>query len=366
MWARMTSLSVDIRLAFPEFSLDVAQDFPNEGVTALFGASGSGKSTLLRIIAGFERGATGRVAFGDEVWMGARRHLAPHRRGVGYVFQEARLFPHLTARGNLDYAAKRAARREVGYSFDDVVDVLDLAPLFARRAGLLSGGERQRVAIGRALLTNPRLLLLDEPLAALDDARKAEILPYLERVCDAAHVPMIYVSHSASEVARLASRVVVLEAGRVRREGSAVEIFADPTLAPAGPRALGALLSGRVVAHHSDGLTEIDAGGIPLHLPRLACNPGTALRLRVAAHEVILSRAAPKGLSALNILPGTVAEISAGEGPGVIVALDTPAGRLLASITRRSVAALGLAPGVEAHAILKSVATTPGDVGLGG
>lgn len=362
----MTALSVDIRVAFSDFTLEVTQDFANEGVTALFGPSGSGKSTLLRIIAGFERGAQGRVAFGDEVWTDKRHHLAPHRRGVGYVFQEARLFPHLTARGNLDYAAKRAAKRDVGYGFDDVVEVLDLSPLFARRAGQLSGGERQRVAIGRALLTNPRLLLLDEPLAALDEARKAEILPYLERVRDEARVPMIYVSHSASEVARLASRVVVLEAGRVRRAGPVVDIFADPSLTPAGKRELGALLTGRVVAHHDDGLTEIDAGGVTLHLPRLACAPGAALRMRVAAHEVILSREAPTGLSALNILPGKVAEISAGEGPSMIVALDTPAGRLLATVTRRSVAALGLAPGVQAFAILKSVATAPGDVGLAG
>jgi molybdate transport system ATP-binding protein len=360
----MAELCVDIRLRFPEFSLDLAETFAGEGVTALFGPSGSGKSTLLRVIAGFERAAGGRISFGDEVWMAGRTHLAPHRRGVGFVFQDARLFPHLTTRRNLDYAVKRAANWPARYSFDDVIDVLDLAPLFARRAGQLSGGERQRVAIGRALLARPRLLLLDEPLAALDEARKAEILPYLERVRDEARVPMIYVSHSAGEVARLANRVVVLDAGRVLRTGPVAEVFADPGLSPAGPRGVGAVLAARMVAHHDDGLSEIDAGGARLFLPGLVCAPGTGLRIRVAAHDVILSREAPTGLSALNILPGTVVEVHLGDGPGAIVALDTPAGRLLARITRRSVAALGLAPGVPAHAILKSVATAPQDVGV--
>lgn len=361
----MAGLSVDIHLRYPEFTLDLAQTFADRGVTALFGPSGSGKSTLLRVIAGFERAASGRVSFGDEVWMNGRIWLPPHRRGVGFVFQDARLFPHLTARQNLDYAHKRAAKGTERYSYDDVVAVLDLAPLFGRRPSQLSGGEKQRVAIGRALLSRPRLLLLDEPLAALDEARKAEILPYLERIRDEAGVPMLYVSHSAPEVARLANTVVALTAGRVLRVGPVAEVFGDPSLAPLGARAVGAVLAATVVAHHDDGLSEIDAGGTRLFLSRLACAPGTALRVRIAAHDVILSRGAPERLSALNSLAGTVAEIRASEGPGVIVALDTAAGRLLSRITRRSVDRLRLAPGVTAHAILKTVSIAPEDVGLG-
>jgi molybdate transport system ATP-binding protein len=359
----MAGLSVDIHLHYPEFTLDLAQSFANEGVTALFGPSGSGKSTLLRVIAGFERAATGRVSFGDEVWMDGKAWMPPHRRGVGFVFQDARLFPHLTARQNLDYAHKRAANLPARYSFDDIVDVLDLAPLFARRPGQLSGGEKQRVAMGRALLARPRLLLLDEPLAALDDARKAEILPYLERVRDDARVPMLYVSHSAAEVARLANTVVALAGGRVLGAGPVAEVFGDPALMPAGPRAIGAVLMVSVVAHHDDGLSELDAGGERLFLPRVAAEPGSSFRVRIAAHDVILSRSRPEGLSALNILSGTIADIREGEGPGAIVVLDTPAGRVLSRVTRRSVARLGLAPGIACHAVLKTVSIAPEDVG---
>jgi len=362
----MTQLSVDIQLRYPAFTLEFSHAFADRGITALFGRSGSGKSSLLRVIAGFERGGSGRVTFGREVWMNGRRSRAPHRRGVGFVFQDARLFSHLTARQNLDYAHKRAAAWPARYSYDDVVEVLDLAPLFARRPGQLSGGEKQRVAIGRALLSRPRLLPLDEPLAALDEGRKGEILPYLERVRDEAGVAMIYVSHSAAEVARLANEVVVIEAGRVLRAGAAAEVLADPDVAPTGPQGVGAVIAARVVALHADGLSEIDAGGVPLFLTGHAHAPGTMLRLRVAAHEVILSRRAPAGLSALNVLPGTVAEVRASAGPSALVLLDTPAGRLLARVTNRSIAALGLAPGVTAHAILKSVATTPDDVGVTG
>ena len=297
--------------------------------------------------------------------MGDRVHLPPHRRGVGYVFQDARLFGHLTARQNLDYAHHRAGGRPARYTFDDVVDVLDLAPLFARRPEQLSGGEKQRVAIGRALLSRPRLLLLDEPLAALDEARKGEIMPYLERVRDEGEVPMLLVSHSAAEVARLASTVVVIEAGRVRRVGTAAEVLGDPTLAPVGARGVGAMIAATVVAHHADGLTEIDAGGTRLMLARLGCAPGTAIRVRIAAHDVILSLAAPEGLSALNTLAGRVTALHREDGPGVVVALDTPAGPLLSRITGRSVDRLGLAPGTACHAILKTVAIAPEDIGVG-
>jgi molybdate transport system ATP-binding protein len=244
--------------------------------------------------------------------------------------------------------------------------MLGIGPLLDRRPGALSGGEKSRVALGRAILSAPRLILADEPLAALDDARKAEILPYFERLRDEVAVPVLYVSHSASEVARLATTVVALESGRVIAQGPAEAVLGDPGVLPAGAREAGAVLTARVVRHHPDGLTELDALGLPLLLPRLAAAQGAVLRVRIAAHDVLLSRMRPEGLSALNIMPGTVAEVRTGEGPGALVAIDTPAGRILARVTRRSADALGLAPGRDVHAIIKSVAVAPDDVGSGG
>jgi molybdate transport system ATP-binding protein len=244
-----------------------------------------------------------------------------------------------------------------------VVDLLGIGHLLDRRPGALSGGEKSRVAIGRALLSAPRLILADEPLAALDEARKAEILPYFERLRDEVSVPILYVSHSASEVARLATTVVALDAGRVVAQGPAAEVLGDPAVLPTGAREAGAVLTARVARHHDDGLSELDAGGIPLFLPRLAQAPGSTLRVRIAAHDVILSRTRPEGLSALNILPGTIRDIRPGEGPGAIVALDTAAGRVLARITRRSATALGLEPGTSVYAIIKTVSVAASDIG---
>jgi molybdate transport system ATP-binding protein len=291
--------------------------------------------------------------------------LPPHRRRLGYIFQEGRLFPHLNVRQNLAYGAwfapKDAPREDMGR----VVDLLGIADLLDRRPGALSGGEKQRVAIGRALLSAPRLILADEPLAALDDARKAEILPYFERLRDEVNVPILYVSHSASEVARLATTVVALEEGRVIGQGPAAEVLSDPAVLPTGAREAGAVITAKVAAHHEDGLTELDAGGAALFLPRLGQPPGSSLRVRIAAHDVILSRTRPEGLSALNIVPGTVRELRPGEGPGMIVGLDTQAGRLLARITQRSAQALELAEGMPVHAVIKTVAVAPSDIGGG-
>lgn len=356
------SLSLRITHRQGDFTLDAAFEAP-PGITMLFGRSGSGKTTLINAVAGLVRPQAGHVAVDGRVLFDAEAgiFLPPHRRRLGYVFQEGRLFPHLSVRQNLLYGhwfTPRPLRRE---RLGRVVEMLGIGPLLDRRPGALSGGEKQRVAIGRALLASPGLLLADEPLAALDEARKAEILPYFERL--RGEVPILYVSHSAAEVARLATSVVVLEQGRVVRQGPAAEVLADPAVTPLGARSAGALLIASVARHHADGLSELDAGGHPLFLPRVAQPPGARLRLRIAAHDVILSRARPEGLSALNILPGRVHEIRAGEGPGAIVSLDTPAGRLLARITRRSAEALALAPGVGCHAVIKSVAVAPEDVG---
>lgn len=361
------TLSVSIRHALGGFAIDATFEAP-PGITVLFGRSGSGKTTIVNAVAGLLRPAEGRIAIDGRVLLdtGKGVWVPPHRRRIGYVFQEARLFPHLTVRQNLGYGAWFAPRGAPREDFGRVVDMLGIGPLLDRRPGALSGGERSRVALGRALLSAPNLILADEPLAALDEARKGEILPYFERLRDEVAVPVVYVSHSASEVARLATTVVALEAGRVIRHGPVAEVLGDPAVLPAGARGAGTFLLATVAAHHADGLTELDAGGLPLFLPRLPQAPGTAVRVRIAAHDVILSRARPEGLSALNILSGTVSEVRSGEGPGAMVALETPAGRLLARITRRSADALRLVPGVSAHAVVKTVAVAPADIGAGG
>lgn len=360
---------LDIRLhhAFGGFTLDAEFAAP-PGLTVLFGRSGSGKTTIVNGVAGLLRPDKGRIAAGDWVLLDTARGvcLATSRRRLGYIFQEGRLFPHMTVRQNLRFGAwfapKDAKREDMGR----VVDLLGIGHLLDRRPGALSGGEKQRVAIGRALLSAPRLILADEPLAALDEERKAEILPYFERLRDEVSIPILYVSHAASEVARLATTVIVLEAGRVVRQGPATEVLGDPSVLPAGVREAGAILTAVVMTHHDDGLTELDAGGQRLFLPRVQRETGSTVRVRIAAHDVILSRDLPHGLSALNIIVGTVRDVRTGDGPGALVALDTGAGRLLARITRRSARTLALAPGTPACAIIKTVSVAPADVGSGG
>lgn len=360
------TLEVRLRHRLGDFALDVAFSAP-PGITVLFGRSGSGKTSIVNAVAGLLRPEHGRVALDGTVLTDTAEgvFVPVHRRRIGYVFQEARLFPHLTVRQNLDYGARFAPRGAAREDPGRIVDMLGIGALLDRRPGALSGGERSRVALGRAILSAPRLILADEPLAALDEARKAEILPYFERLRDEVAVPVLYVSHAATEVARLATTVVAVEAGRVTAQGPAGLVLGDPAVLPAGVREAGAMIAARVAAHHADGLTELDAGGLALFVPRLDRAPGSAVRLRIAAHDVILSRGAPVGLSALNILPGTVAELRGGDGPGALVALDTAAGRVLARITRRSAVELGLAPGMGVHAVVKSVAVAPADVGGG-
>lgn len=360
------TLSVAISHRLAGFTLDVTFDAP-PGVTVLFGRSGSGKTTVANAVAGLSRPDQGRIAADDLVLMDSANgvFLPPHKRRIGYVFQEGRLFPHLTVRQNLLYGRRFASRKCTPVEIDRIVELLGIGPLLARRPGRLSGGEKQRVAIGRALLSSPRLIVADEPLASLDEARKAEILPYLERLRDDVAIPILYVSHSAAEVARLATTVIALEQGRIARQGTAVEVLSDPAVTPLGARSAGALLSARIVAHHADGLTELEAGGCSLYLPRMADPVGSETRIRVAAHEVILSKDRPTGLSALNILPGTIRELRIGDGPGAMVSLETPAGMLLARVTRRSLEALSLTAGTACHAVIKTVAIAPEDVGGG-
>lgn len=358
------SLSVHLRHDLPDLGLDLSFDAP-PGVTVLFGRSGSGKTTVVNAVAGLLKPQAGRVSVDGWELFDTEKGLwlPPHKRRLGYIFQEGRLFPHLTVRQNLHYGrwfAPKDARRE---NPDKVIEMLGIGHLLNRRPSGLSGGEKQRVAIGRALLASPRLILADEPLAALDEARKAEILPYFERLRDEVSVPILYVTHSAAEVARLATSVVALQDGRVIRHGPASEVMADPSVAPAGVRAVGAVLQVRVAEHHSDGLTELNAGGESLFLPRIPHAVGEDLRIRIPAQEVILATSKPEGLSALNKLQGTVESIRAGEGPGAIVSVQTPAGIVLARVTRRSVAALNLSAGQSCYVVIKTVALAPQDVG---
>lgn len=358
------SLSVDTSHDFGAFRLEAAFEAP-PGVTVLFGRSGSGKTSVINAVAGLLPVDRGRVALGERVLMDSAAGLAlpVHRRRLGYIFQEGRLFPHLSVRQNLDYGRWFARRRGGAVEVARVIEMLGIGPLLERRPAALSGGEKQRVAIGRALLSAPELILADEPLAALDEARKAEILPYFERLRDEAQVPILYVSHSVQEVARLATTVIAMEDGRVTRAGPAAEVFADPAFTPTGVRDAGALIEGRILAHHEDGLTEIAAGSARFHLPRTSGAPGQPVRLRIAAQDVMLATEAPRGLSALNILPGRVTSIHLGTGPGVLVSLETPAGAMLARITRRSLKAMDLREGGSCHLVVKSVAFAPQDAG---
>lgn len=358
------SLSVSISHAFAGFTLKA--DFEAAGLTVLFGRSGSGKTTVVNAVAGLLRPDRARIAVAGHVLCDtdAGLWLPPSRRRVGYVFQEGRLFPHMTVMQNLTYGRRFAPRGAKPSDVDDVVEMLGIGALLARRPGALSGGEKARVAIGRALLSGPELLLMDEPLAALDAARKEEILPYLERLRDETRVPILYVSHSVAEVARLATTVVLMQEGRVVQAGPAVEVLADPAAAQAiGLAEAGAVIEARLAAQEADGLTRLATSAGSLLLPRIEAPEGTTFRVRIHASDVILSRTRPEGLSALNILPGTIEAIRLGEGPGALVQLRSGTDLILARLTRRSVEALGLQPGMACHAVLKTVAVGRGDVG---
>ncbi|WP_417723490.1 molybdenum ABC transporter ATP-binding protein [Salipiger sp.] len=360
------TVSISLRHDFGAFRLDIGIEAP-PGLTVLFGRSGSGKTSVINAVAGLLRPDSGRIVIGDRVLQDSARGLwlPVHRRRLGYVFQESRLFPHLSVRANLLYGQRFARRRAGGPDPGLVVDLLGISHLLDRRPGALSGGERQRVALGRALLARPDVLLADEPFAALDEARKAEILPYFERLRDETDLPILYVSHSAAEVARLATSVVVLQDGKVVRQGSAADVLSDPEVTPLGVRHAGALLETRVLAHHPDGLSELQAGGIRLLLPQVDRAPGEAIRVHIEAQDVMLSLTRPEGISALNILPATVQTLRMGQGPGALVQLDAGGNRLLARITRRSASALDLQPGKAVFAVLKAVAVARENVADG-
>ncbi|UWR23431.1 molybdenum ABC transporter ATP-binding protein [Sulfitobacter sp. S190] len=350
---------------FDGFDLDIALD-AGPGITALFGRSGAGKSTVIKAIAGLLRPDHGLLQFGDQTLLDTARgiHVPAHKRRFGTVFQDARLFPHLDVAANLDFGT-RYAPAGTSVARDDVIALLGLGDLLARKPGALSGGERQRVALGRALLSAPRMLLMDEPLASLDAPRKAEILPYLEGLRDGPlKLPILYVSHAMEEITRLADHLVLIRDGRVAAQGPIATLMADPAAAPLlGVREAGAVIEATVVSHADDGLSLLRFSGGTLDLPGVRAAVGSAVRLRIMAHDVMLARARPEGLSAQNILPATIADIRAGDGPGTMVVLRLGADTLLARITARAAAALDLAVGQQCFAILKATTVAPGSIG---
>lgn len=352
-------LRVQVRKRRGDFSLDVEFQAPVPGVTALFGRSGCGKSTLISLIAGLLPADGGRIQVGDEVLLDSARRFAldaRHRR-IGVVFQDPRLFPHLTVLGNLLYGAKRLPRQApTPIRFDDVVDLTGLSGLLQRRPHELSGGERQRVALGRALLAQPRLLLLDEPLASLDLARREELLPYFEKLRDALAIPIVYVSHQFEEVLRLANRVVLMDAGRVLADADLAAVSRHPALRDiVGPDAVGAVLSGIVDGTDDAGLTVVRLGEARLTVDH-ALDAGQPIQIQVLARDVILAVSPPAGLSVRNRVAAHVVSVTPDVGHAVLVELDIGgASTLLARITARAAQELALESGKPVWALIKAV-----------
>lgn len=351
---------IRLTLARPAFTLEVDLRLPVRGITALFGASGSGKTTLLRSVAGLERGRNGLVRIGDQLWQDDSLgfFLPTWRRPLGYVFQEASLFDHLDVRGNLTYGQRRSGGAGQGIALDQAIALLGIGALLQRRPHQLSGGERQRVAIARALASQPQLLLLDEPLAALDYARRQDILPWLERLRDELHIPMLYVTHAADEVARLADTLVVLDQGRVSASGPVAEVLTRVETPVVLGEDAGALLDGTVQERDarwhlarvgfSSGSLWLRDSGLPL---------GQRVRLRVLARDVSLATEAPQHSSIQNLLPCRIEAMVPDAHPSqVLVRLACAESVLLARITARAADALGLAPGQPVWAQVKSVA----------
>ena len=338
------------------FTLDAGFHMPEAGVTALFGPSGCGKTTILSAVAGLLRPDEGRVVLDGTVLLdtAARAALPPEKRRCAVVFQDARLFPHRNVEGNLRYGLRRAPRDAAGPGFDDVVALLGLGALLGRRPMGLSGGERQRVALGRALLARPKLLLMDEPLASLDAARRSEVLPFLARLRDAARLPILYVTHALDEVDALADRLVLMAEGRVLAEGPVATLAARTDLPLAARRDAGVLLDCRVAAPQ-DGLARLDFAGGTLVTTLHPGPPGARLRVRVRARDVAVAVTEPQGISTQNVLAGTVAGIAAAGEAEVFVRIAVGQSEVLARITRNSQERLGLRPGMDVWALVKAV-----------
>lgn len=357
----MSTILSRFRVHYKNFCLESELEFPDEGVTVIFGRSGSGKTTLLRCLAGLERSPTGFMKFGDTVWQDESQNifLPVHRRPIGMVFQEARLFPHLSVRDNLNYGYRRIAPEHRKITFDQVVELMDLEPLLDRRTPGLSGGEQQRVAIGRALLTSPRLLLMDEPLANLDAERKQDILPFLIRLRKEMRLPIVYVTHSLSEVLQLVDTLVLLQEGKNIASGPANEVLSRLDLAgKAGPSTVGSVLTTTVAGHETEfGLTRVQYRDQFLYIPEQPLAVGSSLRLHLLARDISIALGkSDTPTSVLNMLPATVLEIGPMDTKGSSVNLKLDVGDpILATITRKSLAHLKLQPGMPVIATMKAV-----------
>ncbi len=334
-----------------EFRVD-----PGE-LLALVGHSGSGKTTLLRTIAGLWRPEVARVRVDGETWLDTETgtDLPPHRRRVGIVFQNFALFPHMTAAQNVMAAMGRAVKAPRNEA-ESLLDLVNLTGFADRKPAALSGGQQQRVALARALARRPKALLLDEPFSAVDRATREKLHGEIIALRAHLNMPVVLVTHDVNEAQILADHMVLIETGRVISQGSTAEVMSDPAALHAmGLRELAAMLPATIAEHTEDGLTRLDAASGPLFLPRIDGAPGAQVRVRIMAHEVILSRPRPEGLSAQNILAGRVTRIVPGDGPGVIVHVAIGAHEILARITRRALGQMALAPGDEVHAIVKSL-----------
>ena len=355
-------IDVRLQLRYSGFALEVDLHLPGRGVTALYGPSGSGKTTCLRCIAGLERARGGFVQINDEIWQDSRNDLfiPPHKRALGYVFQEASLFPHLSVRANLEFGLKRIPRAQRRVDMHLATELLGIGHLLDRHPQHLSGGERQRIGIARALLTSPKLLLMDEPLAALDSQRKSEILPYLERLHEELDIPVLYVSHAQDEVARLADHIVLLSDGKALASGPIGETLARLDLPLARGDDAGVVINGTVSAYdaHYQLLTlQLPDSALQMRVAHAPLTPGKALRVKVQARDVSLNLQAEERSSILNRLPVTVTEeMAADNSAHVLVRLDADGTPLLARITRFSCDQLQLHPGQTLWAQIKAVA----------
>ncbi len=352
-------MTIDVRyhIRRGDFKLKVEFSIPARGVTAIFGPSGSGKTLTLRAMAGLERESAGLMRVGRDIWQEGDTFVPTHERGVGYVFQEASLFPHLSIRGNLEYALRRVPKDVEGLGLTEAASLLGVSGILDRRPEGLSGGERQRVAIARALLTRPRILLMDEPLTSLDQAGKSDILPFLDRLHRELEIPLIYVSHATEEVAQLADHMVLFEKGTVLASGPIQEMLTrldlPLALAPEAESVVDAVVTDHDEQH---GLTFLDFAGGRISVPNTGLAKGKTVRVRLRARDISLTLEHHSDTSILNIFPATVEVLSENDGPQVTVRLNVGGVPILSRITRRSMSQLNVTPGTQVFIQVKSVA----------
>ncbi|MHA2936836.1 molybdenum ABC transporter ATP-binding protein [Vibrio sp. RC27] len=357
----MQDLHAEFAIDYPSFRLDVSLTLPAQGITVLFGHSGSGKTTCLRAMAGLEHLSSGYFSVGNEVWQDSKKgvFVPTYQRDLGYVFQEAGLFPHLSVKQNLEFGWKRTPKEKRKISVIEICQLLGIDHLLERSTEQLSGGERQRIAIARALLTCPKLLLMDEPLSALDVGLKSEILPYLEKLQQTFEIPIVYVTHSVQEMARLADHIVLFNRGQIVASENAQTVMSKPEYLPIFRDEIGSIFDTTVTEHQDPQITKLDVGGVVIWAPGTVGEVGDRYRCRILASDVALSLKEPSLTTMLNQLPVTISSIEGMNNASgqALVVLKLPNGqKLLAKVTLRSIAVLGLEEGLTVWAQIKSVA----------